>query len=184
MPAPMNRWRWWTIALRGLAAVVLGILGLLAPQLALLSLVLAFGVFAIADGVLALALAPAGRQHWPLVVRGAISIVAGVVAIAMPGITAFALLVLVGVWAIASGIVEIALAVRLREQLTGEWLLALEGGLSIVFGICLLVSPLAGAIVIGLWIGAYALVLGGMMLASALRVRRWRQGPPWATSTA
>ena len=171
---PINRWRWWSIALRGVAALVLGIISLFWPGLTFLSFVLVFGAYAIADGVLGLMLASKAivqPRGW-IVARGLVSIAAGLIAFLMPGITAFAMLVVIAVWAIAAGISEIVMAVKLRKMIKHEWLLGLEGGLSIAFGVLLLLSPLAGAIVMGLWIGAYALVLGGMLIAEGFRLRR------------
>jgi uncharacterized membrane protein HdeD (DUF308 family) len=167
-------WRWWTIALRGLVAIAFGILAMIAPGKAFLSLVLLFGVYAIVDGVLALVLAPRRVQsRGAPIARGIVSIAAGVIAFVWPGITAFALLLVIAAWAIVSGFLEIATAIQLRKQLEGEWLLGLEGVLSIAFGVLLLLSPLVGAIVLGLWIGAWALVLGGMEISTALRVRSY-----------
>lgn len=171
---PIHRWRWWSIALRGVAALALGIISLFWPGLTFLSFVLVFGVYAIVDGVLALMLASkhiVQPRGW-VIARGLISIAAGVIALVMPGATAFAILVVIALWAIAAGISEIVMAVKLRKMITHEWLLALAGGLSIVFGAMLLLSPLAGAIVMGLWIGAYALVLGGMLISEGFRMRR------------
>jgi uncharacterized membrane protein HdeD (DUF308 family) len=111
-------------------------------------------------------------------VRGLVSVAAGLIAFLIPGITAFALLVVIAAWAIVAGISEIVMAVKLRKMIKYEWLLGLEGGLSIAFGVLLLLSPLAGAIVIGLWIGAYALMLGGMLIADAFRLRRASAPPP------
>jgi uncharacterized membrane protein HdeD (DUF308 family) len=164
--------RWWTIALRGLVAILFGILAMTSPGAALVSLVLLFGAYAIIDGVLALVLA--SRRLEPrgaLIGRGIVSIAAGVIAFVWPGITAFALLLVIAAWAIVSGALEIVTAIQMRKQLEGEWLLALEGVLSVAFGVLLLLSPLVGAIVLGLWIGAWALVLGGMEIGTALRVR-------------
>lgn len=169
---PMNRWRWWSVGLRGLAALALGIVSVLVPRLTFLSLVFVFGAYAIADGMLALVLA--SKQLRPrgwLIVRGIASIGAGLIALLMPGITAFALLMVIAAWAIVSGVSEIVAAVKLRRRIEHEWLLAGEGVLSVVFGVLLLIAPLLGAIVIGLWVGAYALVLGGMLLATSLRLR-------------
>jgi uncharacterized membrane protein HdeD (DUF308 family) len=173
---PEKRWRWWSVALRGVAALALGVISLFVPELTFLSLVIVFGVFALVDGVLALMLASrllVQPRGW-LVARGLVSILAGLIALFLPGITAFVLLVVIAVWAIVSGISEIVAATKLRKQIRGEWLLAAEGVLSIVFGVLLLLSPLAGAIVIGLWVGAYALVLGGMMIVTAFRLRSAR----------
>lgn len=182
---PVNRWRWWSIALRGVAALALGIISIFWPGLTFLSLVFVFAAYAIADGVLGLMLASKAivqPRGW-IVVRGLVSIAAGLIALLMPGITAFALLVVIAAWAIVAGISEIVMAVKLRKMIEHEWLLGLEGGLSIAFGVVLLLSPLAGAIVIGLWVGAYALVLGGMLIAEALRLRR-APAPPAAAMPA
>lgn len=167
-------WRWWTIALRGLVAIAFGILAMIAPGAAFLSLVLLFGVYAIVDGTLALVLASRRVQpRGALIARGIVSIAAGVIAFVWPGITAFALLLVIAGWAIVAGVLEIAMAIQLRKQLEGEWLLAVEGVLSAAFGVLLLLSPLIGAIVLGLWIGAWALVIGGMQIGTALRLRSY-----------
>lgn len=180
-------WRWWTIALRGLAAIIFGLLAVFAPGAAFISLVFVFGVFALVDGVLALSFgARSARDARAWVIgRGLISIVAGVVAIAWPGMSAIALLFVIGAWAIVAGVLEIASAIRLRRVIRHEWLLAFEGILEIAFGIALMISPLAGAIVIGLWVGAYALVLGGMMIGTAFRLRSYlRQHPEVSAAPA
>jgi uncharacterized membrane protein HdeD (DUF308 family) len=171
---PVNRWRWWSIALRGVAALALGVISLFWPGLTFMSLVFVFAAYAVVDGVLALMLASkdiAQPRGW-IVARGLISIAAGSIAFLAPGITAFALLVVIATWAIVAGIAEIVMAVKLRKLIEYEWLLGLEGVLSIAFGVLLLLTPLVGAIVIGLWVGAYALVLGGMLIAEAFRLRR------------
>lgn len=169
-----TRWRWWTVALRGVVAILFGILAMMRPGAAFLSLVLLFGAYAIIDGVLALVLASRRVQpRGALIGRGIASIAAGIIAFVWPGITAFVLLIVIAVWAIVSGALETVTAIQMRKQLEGEWLLALEGVLSIVFGVLLLLSPLVGAIVLGLWIGAWALVLGGMEISTALRLRSY-----------
>ena len=168
------KWRWWTVALRGIAAIALGILSLVAPSVTFMGLVILFGAYALVDGVLALGLTSRvpSSLRMAMIGRGLISIVAGVLALLLPGITAIALLVTIAAWAVGSGILEIVMAIRLRKEIEGEWLLAIEGVLSILFGVLLFLSPLAGVIVLSLWVGAYALVLGGMLLASSLRLRR------------
>lgn len=170
---PVNRWRWWSVGLRGIAALALGIISLFYPGLTFLGLVYVFGIYAIIDGLLAFALASKDivqPRGW-IILRGIISIAAGIIALVVPRITAIALLIVIASWAIVAGISEIVLAVRFRKLIHHEWLLAVEGVLSIAFGIVLFLAPLLGAIVIGLWIGAYALVLGGMLIASAFRLR-------------
>ena len=183
---PVNRWRWWSIALRGVAALALGIISLFWPGLTFLSLVLVFAAYAFVDGVLALLLASRHAVHprgW-IVVRGLVSIAASSIAFLLPGITGFVLLVVIAAWAITAGSSELVMALKLRAVIEHEWLLALEGGLSIGFGVLLLVSPLAGAIVIGLWIGAYALVLGGVLIVEGFRLRRAAGPPPAAARPA
>jgi uncharacterized membrane protein HdeD (DUF308 family) len=117
-----------------------------------------------------------------MVVRGLISVAAGFVALFWPGITGFVLLLVIGAWAVTSGILEIVMAVRMRKQLEHEWLLGIEGALSIVFGVLLFLSPLAGAIVLGLWVGAYALVIGGMLIGTGFRLRSYLLAHPQAAA--
>jgi uncharacterized membrane protein HdeD (DUF308 family) len=170
----LKRWRWWTVGLRGIAAILFGILSVFAPGVTFVSMVFLFGVYSIVDGVLALALATKPVQpRFALVARGLVSIVAGILALVLPGITAFALVLVIASWAIVSGILEIVMAIQMRKEIEGEWLLAVEGVLSIAFGVLLILAPLAGAIVLGLWIGAYALVLGGMLVGTAFRLRSY-----------
>jgi uncharacterized membrane protein HdeD (DUF308 family) len=170
----VKRWRWWTVALRGVAAILFGILSVLAPGVTFVSLVILFGIYSIVDGALALALASKPLQpRVALIARGVVSILAGILALVLPGVTGLVLLVLIASWAIVSGILEVVIAIQLRKQIEGEWLLALEGVLSCAFGVLLIFAPLAGAIVLGLWIGAYALVLGGMLVGTAFRLRSY-----------
>jgi uncharacterized membrane protein HdeD (DUF308 family) len=166
------RWRWWTVVLRGIAAIVFGILALFAPTKAVLTLVLVFGIYAIIDGVLALGLGIKEKSdRGTMILRGLVSIAAGLIALFWPQISALALLVVIASWAMVAGILEIVMAVRMRKVMEHEWLLGLEGALSIVFGILLLLAPLAGAIVLGIWVGAFALVFGGMQIEGGLRLR-------------
>ncbi len=168
-----RNWRWWTVALRGLAAIVFGILAIASPASAFVTLVIVFGVYAIIDGVLALALGarPGLVPRSAMIARGLVSIIAGLIALFMPGVTSLVLVMVIAAWAVVAGIFEIVMAIRMRHQLEHEWLLGIEGALSVVFGVLLFISPVAGAIAIGLWVGAYALILGGMEIASGLRLR-------------
>jgi uncharacterized membrane protein HdeD (DUF308 family) len=169
--------RWWTLALRGIAAIVFGILTFISPASSLLALVILFGAYAIVDGVLALILAirrPVEGRHWgSLLVEGIAGIVSGVLTFAWPGLSALVLLYLIAAWAVITGVAEIAAAIRLRKQVQGEWLMALTGVLSIVFGVLLFVFPGAGALAVTLWIGAYAVAFGILLLVLALRLRAW-----------
>jgi uncharacterized membrane protein HdeD (DUF308 family) len=169
---------WSMIALRGVAAILFGILALALPGITLLALVLLFGAYALVDGVLNLVAAVRGRQGrgpwWLLVIEGLVSIGAGIAAVVLPGITALVLVYIIGAWAIVTGVLELVAAVRLRKQITNEWWLALGGVLSIVFGVLVMLAPGAGALAMVLWIGAYAIVSGAMLLGLAFRLRNWR----------
>jgi uncharacterized membrane protein HdeD (DUF308 family) len=167
---------WWMIALRGVAAIVFGVLALIWPGITLLSLVFLFAAYALVDGVIAIATGirrgGEGRSpDWWRVVRGIVGVAAAVIAVVMPGLTALALLYLIAAWAIIGGVVEIVAAYRLREVITREWLLAVDGVLGILFGIVLIVFPGAGALAVVWLIGAFAIVSGVALLVLAFRLR-------------
>ena len=165
---------WWAVALRGVAAILFGLLAIVWPGLTLLILVWLFGVYAIVDGVFALlgAVSRAGRRgrDWLMVLRGMAGIAAGVIALVWTGITALLLLVIIAAWAIVTGILELMAALRRRER-GGRWPLALLGIGSVVLGVILVLFPGAGALALVLVIGAYAIVAGLMLLAAAYRLR-------------
>ncbi len=168
--------RWWVPVIRGLAAIIFGVLALIAPSIGLLALVIMWGVYAIADGVFNLVLATrAGRAGgswgWYLV-EGLVSIAAGVVTFAYPGITALVLLFIIAAWAIVTGIAEIAAAVELRRLVSGEWMLALAGVLSIAFGVLLFAAPGAGALAVVWLIGGYAIVFGVLLVGLGVKLHR------------
>ena len=169
--------RWWALALRGLLAVLFGILTFIIPGLTLFSLVLLFGAYAILEGVFNVVSALRGpRHHWPLLLECIVGILAGFLTFAWPGITALILLYVIGFWAIFTGVLEIVAGIRLRRHIDNEWLLILMGVLSVGFGVLLLVFPGAGALAIVLWIGAYALVFGIALIALAFRLRSLARG--------
>lgn len=168
-----RNWGW--IALRGVAAVVFGLLTLFDPSISLAALVLVWGAYAFVDGIFSVVSAVRDRReepHWvSLLVTGIAGVVAGLITFFVPGITALALLYFIAAWAFITGIAEIVAAVRLRKVITGEWMLALAGALSVLFGVFLFVFPGAGALAVVLWIGAYALLFGIMLLVLAFRLR-------------
>ena len=168
--------RWWALALRGLFAVIFGLLTFFVPGITLISLVLLFGFYAILDGVFDIVSAMrVPSHHWALLVEGIVGIIVGVLTIVWPGITAMALLYLIAVWAIVTGVLEIIAGIRLREIITNEWLLILMGVISVLFGILIIAFPRAGALAIVLWIGAYAFVFGVILIVLAFRLRSFRQ---------
>jgi uncharacterized membrane protein HdeD (DUF308 family) len=168
---------WWTVALRGALAVLFGVIALGWPGITVIVLVALFGAYALVDGVIALGQAivggrqTIGRRGW-LVLEGVVDVIAGVVTFVWPGITALALLLLIAAWAVVTGLLEIVAAIRLREEIKGEWVLALTGAVSVLFGVLLAVRPGAGALAVVWVIGAYAIVFGVSLIALGVRLRR------------
>lgn len=165
---------WWLIALRGLLAVVFGLLALIWPGITLLILAIVFGAYALVDGVTAAvsaARAPRGGRA-PLVVETVAGIAFGLVTLFWPGVTVLVLTILVGFWAVITGLTEIITAIRLRQEITGEWLYVLFGAISVIFGLIVLFSPVSGAVAIAWIIGVSAIVFGLTMLAAGFRIRR------------
>jgi uncharacterized membrane protein HdeD (DUF308 family) len=166
---------WWALALRGLFAVLFGLLTFLLPGITLVTLVLLFGAYALADGVFNLiAFFRVAAHHWALLIEGVIGIIAGVLTFAWPAITAIVLLYVIAFWAIFTGVFEIVAGIRLRKVITTEWLMIVIGVLSLAFGVLILFAPVTGALAIVLWIGAYAVVFGIGLLALAFRLRGHR----------
>jgi uncharacterized membrane protein HdeD (DUF308 family) len=166
---------WWLLVLRGLAALTFGVLTLVVPGISLASLVLLFGAYSMADGIFCLWNAVAGpRDHeswWVLLLGGLVGIGVGVLTFIAPGVTALGLLIYIAVWAIATGVLEIVAAVRLRREITGEWALALAGLASIVFGVLIMARPGAGALALLWLIGSYAILFGALLLVLAFKAR-------------
>lgn len=177
---------WWAVLLRGIAGIILGIITFIAPAISLGALVLVFGAYAFADGILAIATALRLRgtdRWWVMLIEGLIGVAAGLLTLIWPVITALTLLFIIAAWALVTGIFEIVAAVRLRKVMKGEWMLALSGALSVLFGILLFIFPGAGALTVVLWIGAYALVFGVLFVALAFKLRSWGRSHPTAHAT-
>ncbi len=172
------RLNWWLLALRGLVAVLFGVLAFMWPGVTLLTLVWLFGAFALVNGLLSLVLAAKAPKGYPrfgsLIFGGLLGILAGLVTFVMPGITALGLLILIAVWALVTGILEIIAAIRLRKIISNEWLLILAGIASVAFGVILLLRPAAGALALIWWFGAWALIFGILMIVLAFRMRSWK----------
>lgn len=166
---------WWALAIRGIVAVIFGILALVWPGITLTALMLFFGAYVLVDGIFAILSAlfhHAGNERWwLLLLEGIVGIIVGVLTFIYPGLTAFVLLFFIAAWAVLTGILELLAAVRLRNEIENEWLLALSGIASLVFGILIAVAPGAGALAVVWLIGVYAIVFGILLLAFAIRVR-------------
>jgi uncharacterized membrane protein HdeD (DUF308 family) len=166
---------WWAIALRGLAAIVFGVAMFIWPNIGLAVLIALFGAFALVDGVFALVAAvEAGEAHlrwWPLAVVGLLSIAAGVIAFARPGLTAEALLYLIAAWALITGVFEFAAGIELGLVVSDAWLLVLAGAFSVLFGVLLMVNPGAGILSILWLVGIYAIAAGVSLVVFGFRLR-------------
>jgi uncharacterized membrane protein HdeD (DUF308 family) len=174
--------RWWVLALRGVAAIAFGLFCLLAPGLSLFALVTLFAAYALVDGTANLVMGFRGRRRsgrrwgW-LAFQGVVSVLASGVAFVWPGITAFVLVLVVACWSVITGFAAIAAAIRLRARIRGEWMLGLSGILSIAFGVLLFAFPGPGLVAIVLWLGAYSLLVGAILIALAYRLRAWGKDP-------
>jgi uncharacterized membrane protein HdeD (DUF308 family) len=166
---------WWLLALRGAAAVIFGIFAFIWPELTLGALVILFGVYVLIDGIANLVAGfndrKANGRWWITALEGAVGIVAGLLTFVYPGMTAVLLLYFIAAWAILTGVLEMAAAFHLREQIDGEWALGLSGLISIFLGVGLVIYPDAGALAVVWMIGIYAILFGGLLIYLAFRLR-------------
>ncbi len=166
---------WWGLELRGAFTIAFGLLALFLPAITLGALVLVFGIYALAEGVVLLIMSfnKQYTQHWWItLLQGLAGIAAGIVTFAWPAITAVALLAIIAVWAVVTGILEIVGAIRLRKEIRGEWVLVLSGILSLIFAYILFSNPAAGALALVWIIGIYAVVFGILQIVLGVRVHK------------
>jgi uncharacterized membrane protein HdeD (DUF308 family) len=173
---------WWVPVIRGAAGIVFGIIALARPGLALATLVILFGAWLLVDGVFRIVGAMGGRASdpdwgWHLVI-GILGIIVGLLTFHSPGITALALVIYIAAWALMVGVAEIALAVKLRREMKGEWFLILMGLISVVFAVLLLWNPVAGAGALIWLIAWYAVVFGVLAMIFGFRLRSLRRVVP------
>jgi uncharacterized membrane protein HdeD (DUF308 family) len=178
---PGETGHWWALVLRGAIAILFGLAALLRPDIALQALILLFGAYALVDGVFSIVGVFGGTRggtpRWLLLIEGVAGILAGVIAFVAPGLTAILLLYLIAAWAIVTGIAEIAMAIRLRREISGEWALIVGGAFSILFGVILaVVGPAVGLLSLIWLIGVYAVAFGIMLLIAGFRVRSEESG--------
>jgi len=166
---------WWMTLLRGVISILFGIAIFAQPGISLVTLTLIFGVFALIDGVGNVVSAIGGRNEnenwWILLLAGLAGIGVGILTFFNPGITALALLFYVAAWAIATGLLEIVAAIRLRKEIEGEIWLILAGLLSVAFGVMLMARPGLGALSVLWLIAGYAIAFGVILIALAFRTR-------------
>src|SRR5437667_5144677 len=166
---------WWVPVLRGIAAIIFGVIAFTHPVMAAATLVLFFGAWVLIDGIFRVIGSVGHRASdpdwgWQLVI-GILGIIIGLLTFHAPGITALALVIYIAAWALMIGATEIALAIKLRREIKGEWFLILMGLLSIVFAIMLLWNPLPGALALVWLIGSYAIVFGILGIILGFRLR-------------
>jgi uncharacterized membrane protein HdeD (DUF308 family) len=166
---------WWALVLRGIVAILFGVLAFIWPHITLTALVFLFGAYAFVDGAFAIIAGIKShaefKRWWLLLIEGILSVAAGVFAFTVPAMTALILLILIAFWAIVTGVFEIAAAIQIRKYVKGEWLLALSGVASVLFGVVLLINPAVGALAVVWIIGAYAVVTGVLLLALGFKLK-------------
>jgi uncharacterized membrane protein HdeD (DUF308 family) len=165
---------WWLLALRGVVAILFGILAIAFPGLALQTFILLFAAYALVDGIAAAISAIQNRNQpnwWVHLLEGIVSIIAGILAVIYPGLTALILLYIIALWAIVTGVLEIWAAIHLRKEIEGEFWMGLSGVLSILFGVILVLSPGTGILAVLAIVAAYAIVFGIILILLATRLR-------------
>lgn len=169
---------WWLVVLRGVLGILFGLAAFVWPGITLLTLIVMFGVYAIVDGLLAvvsgLSKTKESPRWWTFLVEGLLSIGAGVVALLWPGLTTLVLIYMIASWAVFTGILEVVAAIRLRHEITNEWMLALGGLISVALGLLLFFQPAAGSLAIVWIIASYAVIFGALLVILGFRLRNWR----------
>ena len=175
---PLRQSLWWTWALRGLIAIVFGVLAFIWPVATIGSLIFVVGIYAILDGVFAFIEAIKRRKTdsrwWALLLESLVSLLLGTGALLNPGLATVAFVYMLGFWAIVTGLLEIVQAVRARNETKGEGWLIVGGLLSVAFGVTLIMWPISGAITLVWLLGGYAIGFGFVMLIVAFKLRNFR----------
>ena len=164
---------WWLFLIRGILAVLFGLMAFAWPTLTLVTLVLVYGAYAFVDGLTAIWVGASSRA-WGVLLFGILGVLVGIYTFFYPAVTAVALLYLIAAWALVRGVFEIVTAIQLRKEISYEWALILSGLISIIFGVVLVLNPRGGALAMVLVIGVFALMFGVMTIVFAFRVRRLR----------
>ncbi|GAB1513805.1 HdeD family acid-resistance protein [Actinophytocola sp. KF-1] len=158
--------------LRGVVAVLFGVLAIVWPGLTVLALALLFGVYTLLDGITSIVMGIGqGTDRVYMITLGVLGVIAGVIALVWPQITVIVLLVIIAVWAIFAGVMQIAAAIRLRKVIRNEWFLAVSGIVALVLGLLLIVQPAEGAIALVVAIATFAIVWGLTLVVLGFRLR-------------
>ena len=166
---------WWVLLLRGIIAILFGVAAYAWPGMTLATLILFFAAFVFVDGIFDVFAAFSGRKEnenwWVLLIEGLLGIAFGAITWMRPGVTAMVLLLLIAFWAMATGILRIIMAIRLRKEIEGEWWLILSGLASVLFGVFVMARPGAGAIAM-LWvIAAWSIIVGIFLVILSFQAR-------------
>lgn len=172
---------WWVLAMRGVIAIVFGLLALLWPSMTLFVFLILFAAYALASGIVSVVGALRHRKTdndwWLLLLIGLVGIGTSAIAVLHPGLTVLVLLLLIGTNALVTGVLDISAAIRLRRVISNEWLMILSGAASVLFGILMFLFPGAGGVALIWMIGGYAVVTGVLMLGLAFRLRMRTEKP-------
>jgi uncharacterized membrane protein HdeD (DUF308 family) len=166
---------WWVLVLRGVCAVLFGVMTFIWPAISIAVLVLMWGAYAFADGIVSIIgsfrRSGGGGFPWWLFITGIAGVAAGVFTLVNPKMTGLALLLLIAAFAIVRGIMQIAAAIRLRHEIEHEWLLVIAGLMSAVFGVMVALFPVAGALAVVLWIAVIAVAIGVLEITAGIRLK-------------
>jgi uncharacterized membrane protein HdeD (DUF308 family) len=178
---------WWALLIRGIVAIIFGILAFIWPGATILAIGILFGAYAFVDGIFAIVAtvraAEAGERWWPFLIEGIVGIVIAAITFYDIRITLLALYLTIAAWAFVTGIFEIVAAIQLRKAIANEFWLILGGIASIAFGVLMVIFPLIGALALIWLIGTYAIIFGIIMIAFSFRLRAHIQPPPPAAAT-
>ena len=167
---------WWTFMVRGVLASLFGFAAIVLPNITLEALALFLAIFLIADGILSAAASIQGKKlgsRWGfLMLEGVAGIAIGIMTSFWPGLTVLAIILIIAFWAMITGVFEVLAAIKLRDEIEGEWLLGLGGVLSILFSVVLFINPGLGAVAIIWLIGIYALIFGMSLIFLGMRLRK------------
>ena len=169
---------WWTLVVRGVIAILFGIVAWIWPGLTVTTLTILFGAWLFVDGIFEIISAFANRDRvnsvWPLIIAGVINIIVGLIVLVWPGLSAIALMYMIAIWAILTGLLAIVTAIQLRKRIENEWAIGLTGAVSIIFGVLVMIFPGDGAVALVWVIGIWAIVIGIGLIADGFRLKSWR----------
>ena len=171
---------WKAVLVRGIVAILFGLVFLFAPLASLVLSIYVFAGFAIAIGVTALiaGIRSASPSRGQMILEGVLGIAAGLIALFWPGGTLVAAVFLIAAWAVITGVIQIIEAIKVREEIDNEWWLVLGGAASVVFGVLIALQPAVGIFTVGFLIGVYALIFGIAIVLLALKLKDYEGQPP------